>query len=551
MLVSKNEVGIRRKVMEKAKSIDWSKMIIRTIVIIGVGVRILMAFLHFTHSDDNGAMNELMARKALGFDGKDIYWGFWTYAPLQLVFSTILENVNNGYFANLFLGRLPSLCSGIGAIYLCFIILNKEIEGNNKKNVGAIYAISLLALSWENIIYSAQGEPYEIVVLIGFIIVLLLLGDPCGNWWKSLTLLLVMSICCYIHFQVFMMTFAMYAALFVVNIHFPKKKHRLIVTGGCNLIATLPLLLKMREMDMFSKGVNWNRGIDGSFQFVMPDGGFVIFIKYIFDFFVRNTFLIYRYFFTIEEFGWLGAIIAGCIIVLTLMGMIYIHHNKMIIAVYTDVLLLLNLVLIIKGSLTYGPSRHMIFMVPTLLLLIFYGIFQIDDIIKKEEIVQKVFKVTSLVILAMFLLTFPNEFAQRRNYISKIQLLVEEYKPDFIYGYAWISDLYPMKIDGYANESAAWGSNAGWITKTDKSNITNRFMIISRTVNKDQFLEDERIGESFKEKLYQCGYTDYLKTYPNYKLIYQLEVDSGEEVEYASKYYNNYGNGLYLYIFEF
>lgn len=119
--------------------------------------------------------------------------------------------------------------------------------------------------------------------------------------------------------------------------------------------------------------------------------------------------------------------------------------------------------------------------------------------------------------------------------------------------YAGMTDLFGMDISGYSehiNEASGHAYASSWFDMDNQNNRSGTFMIISRNTTDDEFTR-ESFGykDVFLQNVLERGYRDVADMYPNYSVVYKKEIDSGEEVEYASKYYKNWGNGLYIYIF--
>lgn len=533
---------------------DNIKYIIISLMSFGILVRLIVMCTHFTHVDDNGAMNYLMYFKMIGKTPLRAAWNFCTYAPLQILFSAFMLNYNNSHMVNLILGRLPSCLAGIAVIVVFWRLIKNDICSHDIDERILLLPLSVCVFSWENIIYSSQAEPYEIVVLVGLIAYGLIQFDFFKEWKSCLIIIVILTACCYSHYQSFIIVFSLYVTLFVLNIRKKDRVIKLFVVGASNFVLTLPLLFMMKDSGMFEKSINWNPGIDGSFWFHLDQGSTIERIVYIIKFFIRNYYLIIRYFMTVEDFSILGVVISVLFIILIAIGFIYIHKVNISMAIFLDAFLIINLVMIIMGKLTMGPSRHSLYMFPFLLILLTYGVAWMNNNIKTFRVAVYC-TLLSVLLAGMFIVTFPSEFAQRRNYISEKMLneICEKYNPDFIYSCGYVTDLFGMDISGYSehiNEASGHAYASSWFDMDNQNNRSGTFMIISRNTTDDEFTR-ESFGykDVFLQNVLERGYRDVADMYPNYSVVYKKEIDSGEEVEYASKYYKNWGNGLYIYIF--
>lgn len=521
------------------------------IFVLGMAIRIYMAFVHFTHVDDLGAINAILRKEESGLNELEVAKNFWTYAPFQIVLSGILTNVRLGYSANIFLGRLPSLLSGILVLFLAYKLLDRLLADNNKRESVLLFCMILCGFSWENIIYSAQMEPYEILVLFSFGLLYSITVKFYRNWKSTLIATLFFTLGCYSHYQFFILVFAMYISLFIINIKKKQDLIRICLAGIGNVALTVPLLITMKNGGMFERSVNWNKGRGDCFLFMLPDGiAFWEKINYVLKFFSTNTFLIFKYFLTVNSFGVFSTLLTIILIGISLIGVIYLHKKYIELAVYGDILASVALVMIWKGTLTYGPSRHMLFVFPSFIILIAMGIACVFNNDKYERYVFLALRILGLGCIICFLFSLPDEIAGRKNYFSEkeINKLASEYSPDFIFGTKYTVDLYNMYIEGYNNLSDI---AVGWCQKydIDSADIATRFMMISRTTSVNDFL-DRTEDVVFTENARSHGFDHVADQFPQYKVLFNKAVPIGREVEYASKYYNNYPNGLNIYILE-
>ena len=366
---------------------------------------------------------------------------------------------------------------------------------------------------------------------------------------------IIFTVCCYSHYQFFILLFAMYVAVFICNMKNRKNIIRICAAGAGNFFLTIPLLILMKNTGMFDKTINWNIGIGGRFLFSLPEGDFGDQCLYLYHFFSKNLIVIYKYFMTVSDFSILSNALVIVLLVLSLAGIIYLHKKFLVFALYTDVLIMTVFYMILRGTLTFGPSRHMLFLFPTMLLLIGAGIACIYNTFCFLNI-EIMYQWSLSVYIICFCLSIPNEIAERYNYISpkEINNLAAQYEPAFIYGSEWMFDLYGIEVDGYENLSGNHDIHTGWYQKICMQEPPGkiRFMIISKTTTLDSFLDSQVdvIVNPFIENAVLHGFDNVAKQFPDYKVIYKKELPAGREVEYASKHYWNWPNGLHIFILE-
>ena len=516
------------------------KVLIYSIIGFGIIIRIIFAIIHFTHIDDVGLIitclptikNEFALNLAKS----------WTYGPFQMFLTNILVNENFHYLTNVFLGRLPSLICGILVLFLVLKLVYNTIHQEEYRCL-KVLGLCVVTFSWENIIYSAQAEPYEIVVLFSFVIINCLYNDYFRTWETTLVITLILLIGCYAHYQFFILVFCFYSAYFIFSLKNKKKLIKIVASAIICFILILPLLYFVIKNNKLNAGINWNIGINSSFLFntekIFSPGG----MTYLFSFFIKNLFLIIKYFYTIDILNNFSNFIAFVFFVSAIIGLFDFHKNNKMIAVFIDIVLLLTIILTILGKLTFGPSRHSLFLYALLYSLILHGIMLM---MKKMFYQTKIaIKILNFAFILLFILSIPSEISSRKNYLSedKIDSLVRAYSPDIIYGYCWTADLQLMNINNYNYNFKNWNS---FLTKeTNEVTSSKTVMLISRTSDFNGFMAQKKSFDDFTE---QYGYCLNFKS--GISLLYQEKIYSCAEVEYSSQYYSNFPNGLIISIYE-
>ena len=220
---------------------NWLSLIMLTLVIsLGVGTRFYFLEKHFAHIDDIGVATTILDRQQYmggvvnrydkwrlevlnGKKGTDmqsaaiwldsismlkevahfgLWWrnylhavpGGWTYAPGQFYLTNILINPGQNYSESKFWGRLPSFIFNVLAIGLLIILFVRLHKGKNSFPQ-VVLSATMLSLSWENIIYSAQMESYGVVsfsILLVLLHLLYIVDNPVisnkGNFLRGVLL---------------------------------------------------------------------------------------------------------------------------------------------------------------------------------------------------------------------------------------------------------------------------------------------------------------------------------------------------------------------------
>lgn len=524
----------------------------------GIICRMYFSVFHFTHIDDIGVANTLILDKLQNCNTIEIinnFIEFWTYAPFQIVFTSKLVNENWNYIWNIFLGRLPSLIFGISAMLFLIYMIKKNCCKEASGNHVLLLLSAIIAFSWENIIYSAQMEPYEAGVFFSIVIIFFLLEKKYENWNESVVMTILLTIGCYSQYQIFMLVFSAYIVLFFSNIKNRRNLFRIIFIGFSNFILTLPLIFFLISSHKLEHSINaWNIGKGGIFQFDLQSVNIINNILYVIKFLVRNTFLCFKYMFVSDSFEVISNAITLFLIVLFIYGIIILHCRKelRVFAFYNDTVHLFFGIMVFKQSLAFGPSRHILFLIPIWLVVIGFGGCNMIHVFQSYHL-ENILKILTAGIVICFIFSLPDEISSRKNYMSEeyIQSIIDKYNPDIIYGHTFSCDLYLMNFENYSNFSEPVGRC--WLQKNaiDKPDMGSCIVLVSRTVPYEQFLSNENYSNQFEERIEYFNLDIKRANLNNYKLIYKKEIPSEAEVDYAGKYYQNYSNGLYLYVLEY
>ncbi len=538
-------------------SSDKESKVICLLIVAGMVFRVIMMVSHFTHWDDIGVANYVIQLLQITNGNEiDIAKGFadmWTYGPLQILITQKLINENMSYMFNIIMGRLPSLVCNILFVITIYKVLCK-VRPDEKS--GKILAICIISLSWENIIYSSQMEPYSMGILFSAVTVYLIIQEFYDDWKKTLVASLLLTLGCYAQYQMFIFVFATYVAVFFCNIKNKRSLIRVVFAGGVNLAATLPLIFYLFNTGKISQGINsWNIGNDSMFRYQCIDNIHAAEkVKYTFEFFLRNIFLCFKYIFLSDSFEYIANILTYVLLICAVLGVFYIHKSKeyIIFAFFHDLIAIVMFVLILRGSITLGPSRHILIMEPVWITLIYFGLIYLVNMKKVKAYYKKTVSIITVVVIVLFALAIPGEIATRRNFISEIYIrnLVKEYNPQFVFAESSLNDLYLFNIEGFFNNSMSLGS--GWLQNSDihiKPQTNDTIILMSKNHSMDNIkVSDNYMRQQLEERI------DYFKLdkkwtdFNDYTIVYRKEIQTDAEVEYARKYYWNYSNGLYLYV---
>ncbi len=514
------------------------KMILICSMMIGIVLRIVVSFRHFTHYDDVGLLATLLQlgdqfRDRLGYRAIG-----WTYAPLQVGIISALIQRQFHYETNLILGRLPSLLFSICNLFLA-VRLGTRISKDKKAGYVQMSVLILLALSWENLIYGAQAEPYAIGVTAMFLLTIACMKIIEKRDFHLVSISVLGAVVCYASYQMYAYCFCFFISLYAFGILWRNKVFfiKSILASVMSLILCLPALKQFFLYGLLEKGVNpWNMGIFR--QYVYSLEGVSNPVLYTILFFIKNTIRWFRSFFVYKEGNVVVHVIVILLIATVLYGYYVLHKENRYLAVYVDLCLVLTFGMMITGKLTFSPSRHTMILIPLVLLLTGTAISHwMVPGVREGKICCSVWGVCLCMVVFIFSIGFKNEYTGRVNRISELLIhnQIETYDPGLICFYGNTLDLDLIQADGYT-KILNGGVLPQCIQKKGQSIKEGDVVIFfSRT---REIREDDLnlIAESLN------GY--------HLKLTDQRCIGSNVEVEYAANVFQNDRNGYFYYLYE-
>ncbi len=442
--------------------------VIIVILLAGISVRGYMWINHFADCDDLGVAISILrgqskAEWSLG-NCKEGFLSFrnfgWTYAPLQVAATSLLLCPALSYKATIALGRLPSFFSGCFALILTWIILEylfKENKQRGQVKLTVLAGILLMATSYENIIYSAQMEPYAVGVL-GSIIFFGLLKWNKDDFKPILTALIVAPICCS-QYQMFVLAFAFFAVYLFKNLRKRKELIKVSISAIISVILTERVWLDFLRNNRGSRGVNWNIGVDGQYLFLPNGRSGIEMIRYTLTFLIVNLKECFQYLLLPCKIVEISNILAIIILLIAVFGLVKMHRKENLawrdVALFIDIILAAQIFLVLLGKLTLGPSRHLLVLVPVFLVCICYGLYVLLGMFRKKIIGYILCGMTDILILTLFLFELPEQIQLRSNKVSEeyMQDLLSEHNVDFMLTYGYSMDVYAMNLEGYETET--------------------------------------------------------------------------------------------------
>ncbi len=341
-----------------------------------------------------------------------LYWNYihsipksWTYAPLQFYFTTALIKPGMQYADVKFWGRFPSFVFSV----LSLLVLASFYYKTSKafllpdRTSAVVLSTTLLALSWQDIVYAAQMHSFAIGVL-SISILFLMLGNIVNQTVdykgkQAFLTGLLLGLLTMAQYQVLLFLPGFVIALLYYNNHLSIKVifiRFMQILGGFGIIA-IPFVFSFLYK-LQNSGVNWNKGPGNIYLLDIPSWGGLIAIWNFFIFFMRNIpEVIKAMLFPITENS---LILMICLSIFALAGFISLLKKCKIRRAFLTFLLItfsVWIVLLLAQKVTLSPSRHSMVLIPVFIFLIILGV---------DLIIKRIFKNTRELAFRVFTLGF-------------------------------------------------------------------------------------------------------------------------------------------------
>ena len=355
----------------------------------------------------------------------------WTYAPMQFYFTQNLINSKMNLESIKYWGRFTSFIFSVLSILLIlifFYLFSGDLSINRKFAV--LISVSLIALSWQNIIYAAQMHSFSIGVFSVIILLLLLAAilkkhneiGYCTSFFIGIILgLLSMS-----QYQLLFFYPGFFLTIFIKYYTLASRKNLILIflflIIGFLTIAipfVFPNLLKLQN-----HGVNWNRGPNDIYLFKFPNGNFFSKSIYFISFFYRNlSIVIVSMLSPIAKFNLITLffkIIASIFIPLGLLFLMKGNKISFLLSVFILITFFTWVILLLNQKITLSPSRHSMVLVPLFIILFIIGLNSVVNSINSNFIIP-VSILFSLFILLCFEYFLYDEMKMRKDNIHEYE----------------------------------------------------------------------------------------------------------------------------------
>ena len=509
---------------------------------------------------------------------------FWSYAPIQFIFTTPLLTFAENYEQVKFFGRLPSLIFSLISFPFFFIITRTLF--NDRNYYLSLVAASLFFLSWEYLIISQLMHNKAFGVLSFLIIIYFLLKLNTLNQKRYVTngfkIGILLSFFVYADYQILMIIPAFLATMVWNLLEFKRLNDKInslkfiFFSSFFTFILTLPAVFWISIKHLGVLKNSWNSGpIVGelssgeyfsnywSKDYINFRNSETSFGEYFFNwnsfhesylylptFFIKNFYiLVSRMLSFVSESFFHYETIFIIIYILIPIGLISFllskNFNNRIIGRFATSLFIVWIVFVLLSKITLSPTRHSVILLPILCLLTVKGfefiLLLLSKKIFKKEIITISSIITSITIIFLFLYNYKDVMKYRSDLFKEDRFvnLLESYNVTDILLYDGnlpIPFLMPKlaknNVNIYFMNSPEWPQ-----FKEDNSFVMNDNIKNISFVSYMYPIDKSEIAQKFV--------SNHLN---NWEIVYSDEKELPVELEF-SKLTNNFGNNFYLYIY--
>lgn len=335
--------------------------------------------LNYLYKDRNKACNKIIQLNRL-----TIIPSLWTYAPVQFWFTQALlrPDTQYSYEEVKWRGRLPSFIFYLLGVIGFYWMLLKSDLGLRGRSTLALVMTAIIAFSLEERIHAAQMHSYAISILANVLIIwpLLSLRDIKT---KSFMLLSILALCIALGVGMqYQGVLLVAAGILAIGFNNPiDLKNTSFAVRYTYLIALLTGVIYLvvgNILGMSNRAINWNAGPHG--EFIVQGNGWqergIDFIRLISSYSAENLYAITSAI-ELDHFG--AQLFGGVLLVVCLLGVMYLclranDARYRFILLFISIYFLAYSSLVILGKLTFSPTRHLLYFLPMVVLLLGYGI---------------------------------------------------------------------------------------------------------------------------------------------------------------------------------
>lgn len=430
---------------------------------------------HFTHTDDTGVAETLLIRTPGGSSCPEVLtkiekklqtslafvkvpictldlWrsrlfiipSQWTYAPFQFWFTQALldPRATHSYEQIKYLGRLPSFLffiAGLGAFYY---LLRRKILTVGANQTLALALVTIVAFSLEQRIMSVQMESYAIGLLSNVCVLFGLLSllriDRIGIR-QILIYAGLVSLGISMQYQAVLLAAAGLAALgigyFRAGMVVGAGK-KIVLLYGAVLLFSYALVGDISRLA--NRGVMWNAGQNKEYLVQ----GLDLFEKLsnLFSLIYWQTnYNFYSIVSAMEMSDQLAYVFGFFVTIIALLGIWGLFKNRKdavdgFILHLSALYFLLYCGMLLMGKLTYSPTRHFLYFLPMVVVLVGYGVNYFRSLVYQSKILDASLLALLISYLSLSLWSFGAFKEKRLDRLNDAMMkrILSESDPDFI-----------------------------------------------------------------------------------------------------------------------
>jgi hypothetical protein len=544
------------------------------ILLCGIWARYYNLEDHFTHVDDIIIAEVILKKKKSVKEDSTIEYKAvsacfqsahtisrrLTYAPFQFWITPWLIDQDQNYREVLFWGRFPSFIFGVLGLIMMLVFYYRFKPDNPFPY--QLLSLSILAFSWENIIYSNQMESYSIGIVSILILMLMsfhFIEKPRLSWLSMILLALFPALLVHSQYQMLFFIPAFYLTLFLF--HYKKSiDSPLILIGKFFFSGIAFILLNWPMYHNYLRhhtegGINWNAGPGQMFLFRLNSvEGIISKLFYSFDFFISNFITVFQ-----SEIAFLSEenkifnILSYFLLILFLSGVISFlfssDQKKKWLGIFFGLSSLTWFTLVILQKITLSPTRHSLILLPLFAICISEGLcFLIEKMSRKNDNIIKhtgwASLAFTLIISALFFSSFKAISHEREDEFNEkeMEAFLEKYDPDMIVQYFFT---YNMSIMKNVRDKYFVFEGDRWYIEPPLCDSMNTLAFVSaRIPYPSAYFSSKKGMMNDQRELILANSSE-----ADFKMIYKKELTSDVEIDFSRKTKNG-NNSLFLYIFK-
>jgi hypothetical protein len=367
----------------------------------------------------------------------------WTYAPLQFIFTASLLNEDLSFNEINFWGRLPSFIFSMLSFYLLFLIFG--ILYKSKELIPILLFAFITAISFESIVYSKHMSNYSASIFSSLLIIFTFLKIKQNKeftFFKLFLISFVFFITIFLNYQMIFLLPGVFL-YFIYDFISLKNKAKVCLRNFLTVSLTFLFLFILFVLPFLltqsSNSLSTFTGIPNKFYYNFIFSNFTIIgqITYSFYFYIENFYNALLFLFTFQsKYQFLNNF--HIFIIFIFFMYFFLKRKKSNIIIHDLKIFFLFLffsvfIFISIGKLPLSPSRHILFLLPLILIPCVIGIFSfLSNFSIKYKKYFTIFLLTYIYYCFFLSIDFNvSQMSKRKEILNSTILydLINKYKP--------------------------------------------------------------------------------------------------------------------------